>query len=205
MTVETFEYVTVDGRKWMKIEQDNAFLDILEGFESYRPVYDGFVPEKYIAVQAGGYCGVFPRLLGEMFQTVYTFEPDFANFHCLVNNCYGSNIIKAQGALGNEHGMVTVSRQHPQNRGMTNVKHTPSSHVPVYIIDDLDLPVCNLIQLDTEGYEHKILQGAKNTIIRHRPLISVEDSTQMIQEYLEHYGYKKVAEVYRDTVYKCER
>ena len=163
------------------------------------------VPEKFIAIQAGGYCGVFPRLLGEMFQTVYTFEPDYANFFCLVNNCYSSNIIKAQGALGNEHGMITVVRAHPQNRGMTQVRHTPSSHVPVYVIDDLDLPVCNLIQLDTEGYEHKILLGAKNTIDRHRPLISVEDSNQQIQEFLEGFGYKEVAKVFRDTVYKCER
>jgi len=101
--------------------------------------------------------------------------------------------------------MITVVRSHPQNRGMTSVRHTPSSHVPVYVIDDFQLPVCSLIQLDTEGYEYKILQGARNTIDRHRPLISVEDSTPQLQEYLADFGYKEVAKVYRDTVYKCER
>ena len=202
---EYLEKIVVGEREWVKIASDDAFHDILEGFEKYREAYIEHVTNFGVAVQAGGYCGVFPRLLGEMFQTVYTFEPDYANFFCLVNNCYSSNIIKAQGALGNEHGMITVVRAHPQNRGMTQVRHTPSSHVPVYVIDDLDLPVCNLIQLDTEGYEHKILLGAKNTIDRHRPLISVEDSNQQIQEFLEGFGYKEVAKVFRDTVYKCER
>lgn len=202
---DELEAVDVDGRRWYKIAEDNAFFDILEGFAKYRDAYKEYMTTFGVAVQAGGYCGVFPRLLGEMFDTVYTFEPDPSNFFCLNLNCSRDNIIKAQGALGNEHGLISVVRQNAANRGMNNVQHTINSKIPTYIIDELDLQACDLLQLDTEGYEHKILQGAKNTIDRFRPLISVEDSTPQISEFLDTFGYKEVTKVYRDTVFKCER
>ena len=31
--------------------------------------------------------GMYPRLLAERFQYVYTFEPYYLNFRCLVHNC----------------------------------------------------------------------------------------------------------------------
>lgn len=202
--METFELITRDNRQWMKIKEDEAFDLILDSFYMYDDVYKEHVPVKNIALQAGGYCGVFPRLLGEMFKMVYTFEPDYANFFCLSHNCAMPHIIKAQGALGNEHGMVTVHRQINHNRGMNVVQKNANSVVPVYMIDDLELTDCNLIQLDTEGYEIKILQGGKNTIERFKPLISVEDTNMMIEEFLTPLGYKKLFSIDRDTFYKCE-
>lgn len=202
---EEVEKITVNSRAWFKIKADGAFVDILDGFEEYRPVYEKHTVKKGTAVQAGGYCGVFPRLLGEMFKTVYTFEPDPLNFFCLNLNCQTENIIKAQGGLGDDHGLVSVIRQHNNNRGMNYLQKNINSYVPVYRIDDLELTSCDLIQLDTEGYEYKILLGAANTINLYRPLISVEDSNEKIRQYLAVLGYKEVATVYRDTVYKCER
>ena len=76
--------------------------------------------------------------------------------------------------------------------------------MPTYIIDDLQLNACDLIQIDTEGYESKILHGAKNTLSKYKPLVSIEDSSEEIKNYLDLFGYKKIAEVYRDTIYKCE-
>lgn len=203
--LEEVSSATIDGRVWYKITEDNAFEDILEGYGQYEKVYNDHLKDFNVAVQAGGYCGVFPRLLGEIFSSVYTFEPDSLNFFCLVLNCQDDNIIKANAALGDEYGLVDVVRQHKNNRGMNYVKRTANAKIPTYRIDDLDLQACDLIQLDTEGYEHKILIGAKNTIERFKPLISVEDTNAQIGEFLESFGYKKVAEVFRDTVYKCEQ
>ena len=195
------ESISHGERVWHKVKTDNAFIDILDGFESYRPVYEKFIRSKGVVVQAGGYCGVFPRLLAEMFETVYTFEPDSLNFFCLNLNCQNPNIIKAQGALGNDYGLVSVIHQHRENRGMNYVLRTHKATIPTYRIDDLDLQSCDLIQLDTEGYEFKILQGSKNTIERFKPVISVEDANDKIIEFLKNFGYSKVAEVYRDTVF----
>lgn len=202
--METFELVNLEGRQWMKIKEDQAFELVLNSFAHYAPLYDKEVPVKNVVIQAGGYCGIFPRLLGEAFKTVYTFEPDYANFFCLSHNCAMPNIIKAQGALGDERGLISVNRQINHNRGMNNVIKLAKSTIPTYRIDDLEVYDCNLIQLDVEGYEIKILQGGKNTIERFKPLISVEDTTSLIEEFLEPLGYKKLATIDRDTFYKCE-
>ncbi len=203
--METFELTRLEGRQWMKIKEDQAFELVLDSFAHYAPIYDKEVPVKNVVIQAGGYCGIFPRLLGEAFKTVYTFEPDYANFFCLSHNCALPHIIKAQGALGNEHGMISVIRKINHNRGMNTVVPLAVSNIPVYRIDDLELKDCNLIQLDVEGYEINILRGGKNTIERFKPLISVEDTTSLIEEFLFPMGYKKLTTIDRDTFYKCEQ
>ena len=81
------------------------------------------VKHKGVCVQAGGLCGMYPRLLSEHFEVVYTFEPDGLSYYCLVNNCQVDNIIKSQAALGKSSGMVhtLVGPGGPTNRGMNRV------------------------------------------------------------------------------------
>ncbi len=50
-------------------------------------------------------------------------------------------------------------------------------------IDALDLPVCDLIYLDLEGYELFALRGAADTLERCRPVVAVE-----INKHLASYG-----------------
>ena len=139
--------------KWYKIVQDGAFDIILKDFKDYWEVYKDNVREFGTVVQAGGYCGIFPRLLGEKFSKVYTFEPDYANFLCLSLNCASPNIIKAQGVLGKDLGLMSLVRQVHDNRGMNYATKGEHSYLPTYRIDDLCLEDCSLIQLDTEGFE----------------------------------------------------
>ena len=78
-------------------------------------------------------------------------------------------------------------------------------------IDDLELDRCDLIQLDTEGYEYFGLLGAEATISKFKPVISIEwhepwaqrygVKFEMIQAFLDRYGYKHVATHATDLVY----
>ena len=209
MMLEQTEQVEIDGQHWIKIIGDTAFESILEGFAAYERVWNDLVQNKRVAaqqhkrvvVQAGGYCGVFPRLLSKSFDLVYTFEPDPLNFFCLALNCQSENIIKAQGALGNTHGLIDVIRTNPSNKGMNVVAVTADAKIPTYRIDDLQLDACDLIALDTEGYELNILSGALQTIETYKPVITVEDPTEHIDSLLNQFGYKLRDFVYRDGVY----
>jgi hypothetical protein len=73
--------------------------------------------------------------------------------------------------------------------------------IPTLMIDDLALRDVRYIQLDTEGSEFDILDGATDTISAWKPLISVEDTNHNIVEFLSNFGYKELATVYRDTFY----
>ena len=190
--------------EWYFWSDDAAFEDVLQGwYEKYQSFFESKIPTKNIAVQAGGYCGIFPRMLSQIFSTVYTFEPDVYNFFCLTLNCINHpNVIKTQGALGFDQKMITVKHNHPRNRGMHSVFCSDDSKIPVYRIDDYNLSDCNLIQLDTEGFEYNILRGAVNTISRYKPIISVEDTNKDIELMLSEFNYKAVHTIYRDTIYQ---
>lgn len=139
---------------------------------THRDKWLAAVPHKGVCVQAGGNCGLYPRLLAQYFDTVYTFEPDPVNFICLVNNCMVDNVIKIQGAVGAKPELIHVNHLSDTNVGM----HTVGSGgtIPTFTIDSLGLSACDFIQLDVEGYEVNALLGALETISKFRPVISVE-------------------------------
>ena len=56
-----------------------------------------------------------------------------------------------------------------------NVAGAVGERVRVTRLDALDLPACNLLKIDVEGFEIPALKGAAGTIRRHRPPIYVEN------------------------------
>jgi hypothetical protein len=99
--------------------------------------------------------------------------------------------------------------KHPDDIGGGHVGG--SGKVPVFLIDDLNLPVCNLIHLDIEGYEPFALEGAKETLVRCRPVVAIENcekwlvrygnSLSTIEDFLKNLGYTHTASARGDRIY----
>ena len=200
----------VDGVSgWMWVKEDNGAWDgpHQEWITSHRDAYLAASRERNIVVQAGGNCGLYPRLFAKYFKTVYTFEPDPLNFHCLVNNCQLNNIVKINGALGANNDMVRIRHSGFNNVGChTIVKEGGECLVPQFTIDQLNLPACDFIQLDVEGYEINVLHGAAKTIEKYKPGISCENGNGVgIPQFLAQYGYKPITTVGADTIYIVEQ
>ena len=172
---------------------------------------DKYLKQKEVCVQAGGNVGVFPRELAKQFETVYTFEPDADNFECLEENCPEHNIIMYKAALGNDNKMVEVgvSRKDLKNNcGAYQV--LGKGDTPTMMIDDLDLPACDLIYLDIEGYELFALMGGRDTIEKYKPVIVVENKDLPLmygitkEEVIEYlvcmFGYNVKERVQRDVI-----
>jgi FkbM family methyltransferase len=70
----------------------------------------------------------------------------------------------------------------------------PGETVDVIPIDELGLPRCALIKIDVEGMEAKVIAGAKETILRCRPALFLENDTversREVLEAVESIGYK---------------
>ena len=47
--------------------------------------------------------------------------------------------------------------------------------VPVIPLDSIALPALRLLKVDVEGMEVSVLEGARNLILRHRPILYVEN------------------------------
>lgn len=160
-----------------------------------------YVKNWDVVVQAGGCCGMYPRLLSNMFKRVYTFEPDPLNFHCLVNNCQKDNIFKFNSGLGNTHTRIQVKKHSIDNVGMHTVSPTEDAYTLQFRVDDLELEHLDLLMLDVEGYEFHIITGAMNSIEKFKPVIFAENGGQQILDAISHLGYRIVDKSVADTIY----
>lgn len=153
--------------------------------------------------QAGGHCGLYPYMLTEYFDMIFTCEPNPVSFYCLVNNCQGNNIIKLNVALGKQPGKMQSVCEYPDNTGMNRVVETKDKYyIPMITIDSLGLDDIDLMQLDLEGFEYDALVGAKETIERNKPVIIVESTSDNVDTFLAEFGYVNWKKINRlDTMY----
>lgn len=172
------------------------------------------VPQKRVAVQAGGNLGLYPKRLAERFETVFTFEPAPELFLDLVANAPAANIYRYQAALGDTRGGVSLSRARrdasgrPEHEGLTHI--CGPGVVPTMMVDDLGLEVCDLLALDVEGWELYALRGAVETIARCRPVLTVEinknlafvgQTAEMVREFIAGLGYRFTERVHADETF----
>jgi FkbM family methyltransferase len=199
-----------DGVWWWPIE-DTRCWEYLHRWIDVPELVMNNITVKNVAVQAGGNCGLYVKRYAKEFKTVYTFEPVSELFNCLVRNINESNVIKIQACLGDSHRLVSMNPHEGGDIGGGFVNNDDIGTIPVLMIDDLNLPVCNLIHLDIEGYEFYALNGAKDTITRCKPVIAIENcekwlvrygsSLEQIEKFLENLGYIYKTSARGDRVY----
>lgn len=161
-------------------------------------------PGRSLAVQAGANLGLFPKRLAEEFDVVHTFEPDPELYAITRHNAPESNIIAHMAALGcvREPVRMNCARRddsgRPVHEGLTYI--AGAGDVPQLLLDDLQLPACDIIYLDIEGYELNALIGAERTITQFRPVIAVE-----LNGNLNHYGHTadQLRAWLRERGYRC--
>lgn len=131
---------------------------------------------------------------------VYAFEPQRITFEFLCANLALNglvNVIPVQAGVGDQPGETIIPVLDPsviQNFGMLNIEgHSDGELVKVMPLDALELKRCNLIKIDVEGMELKVLLGAEKTIRDCRPFLFVENHTpdgspEMLQMLLD-WGY----------------
>ncbi len=192
---------------WRKDDKDFGTFKVLSQETELLEKVKTYLKEKKVIVQAGGNCGMQVEKFAHFFETVYTFEPDPINFHCLVNNLMFANVIKFQCCLGNEHKMVSMVTLENQVGGF--YVSPDKGTIPTIRIDDLNLDNCDFIQLDVEGYQLFVLMGAIETIKKFKPVISIElewanryniDEKEIIS-FLTNLGYYKVDTYTSDNIY----
>jgi FkbM family methyltransferase len=115
---------------------------------------------------------------------VFAFEPNRENFSLLIRNLLDhdpryENVVAYEAAVSNCYGekhVPKLSDLEHRNYGRVEINDTGKGmRVETRIIDSLNLPKCRLIKIDAEGHELEVIQGARLTIARCRPILYIEN------------------------------
>ena len=132
------------------------------------------VKNKRTALDIGANVGLWSRDLVKYFDQVIAFEPVAMFRECLEKNVTASNISVESVALGDSEGQVRMIITEG-NTGHTHVDPTGTGgDTRIIQLDSLNLQNVDYIKIDCEGFEYRVLQGAKETIQRCRPVVVIE-------------------------------
>lgn len=182
-----------------------------------------YVRDWTLALDIGANVGIFARHFAERFDRVIAVEPLPVNIECLRRNV-PANVTIHQCAVGDECQDVQVYQPAQSTSGAFVANHAGVEAppvkmkpqrlitVPMVTIDSFRLERLGLLKLDIQGSEAVALKGARETILRCKPVVLVEEkpvigSTAHIDTaaaLLRSYGMAARERVGADRVYVFE-
>jgi FkbM family methyltransferase len=136
-----------------------------------------YIRKGSIVLDIGANVGAFSLPYSNYDCIVYSFEPQNYCVNLLketFKNIPNVNIF--HNAVGNEEKEIEMNPSNPdkeKNIGGLSVGKG-GEKVKMIKIDNLKLFNISVIKIDVEGYENKVIEGAKETIINNRPFIIFE-------------------------------
>ncbi len=124
------------------------------------------------AVDVGAHVGLWSMWLAEAFQRLHSFEPYPLFVSLFRHNVTNKNTTLHPVALGAETGFCSVEANH-RSSGDSFIK-AGVGDIPVRTLDSFQLADVDFMKIDVEGFELAVVQGAKETLLRCRPLVCVE-------------------------------
>jgi FkbM family methyltransferase len=125
-----------------------------------------------VGANAGLYSMVASRWVGAHGH-VHAFEPSELFTQCFERNVRAKNVTLHRVALGEEQASVQLETV-AENSGATHVRPGAVGSVRMRRLDDYALENLDLLKVDVEGYERRVLLGARETLLRCRPVVIVE-------------------------------
>lgn len=137
-----------------------------------------------LAVDVGGHVGLWSRILHAHFQHVVAFEPVPALAQCFRLNAPGVELYEV--ALAHEEatavGFVTIAENSGNSRFAIRGDMAPNICVSMRTLDSFKL-VPDFLKIDVEGFELNVIEGGRETIAQHKPVIVVEQKPGHAQRY----------------------
>ena len=168
--------------------------------------------KRGLAIDAGAHIGTSTLRMAKHFSRVLSFEPHQVNFKCLKNNAGAlPNVELYNAALGAQIRKCGL-RYWDGNGGEYTVTSV-GSNITMITLDSLNLDSCDFIKVDTEGYELKVLEGAKGTITEYRPAVIIEVNDTCFRhnitrdaasEYLKGLGAKSIGECSYNRLFRFD-
>ncbi len=158
-------------------------------------------------IDVGAWCGTWAVEMQQFCDRLQAFEPNALNFKCLEQNISKYNNINCyQFALGDKETMLSITEDQFTQAIRIDEKE---GKIPVKTIDSFGWTDVDLIKIDVEGYEMKVLEGANETLENVKFLmIELNNNTKKygssngkIEEHLKELGFYEIINIWPDKVY----
>jgi FkbM family methyltransferase len=143
--------------------------------------------QRRTALDVGGHVGFWSYYLSLAFQRVHAFEPNELFAQCFERNVRGKGVTLHRVALGEAERRIELDVD-PANTGATHVRAGVEGTIPMRRLDAFALDDVDFIKIDVEGFERQVLEGARETLLRCRPVVIVEQ-----KEFAGRYGTERYA------------
>ena len=152
-------------------------------------------------IDIGSNVGMWTRELASNFKKVYCFEPN-PNFI----ECFNKNITENNVELF-EYGLSDAEHTASQGKQSTVLNNSPGN-VICKTLDSFNLKDIDFIKIDVDGFEFRVLRGAKATIRNYSPVINIEmkpdkrrKTVRLCKKFLRKMGYRHVVRTKHDEVW----
>jgi FkbM family methyltransferase len=162
------------------------------------------VTNWHAAIDIGAHVGTWSRGLAQKFAFVHAFEPVAAHRECFRRNVPAENVTLHGVALGEEIARLRMEVGEA-NSGHSIIDIRPGD-IAMHMLDQYGFEHVGYIKADCEGYEVHALKGGEKTILRCKPIISVEQKPSNFgpryaaRDYLVSLGMKELGRVHDDIV-----
>jgi len=183
-----------DGEVHYQTIMDNRKSPEIDGKATYQyrklMAVMGVTPEpRFQAIDIGANIGFWSMHMSKLFTHIHCFEPVFKFRECFERNMEGlTNFTLHPEALGETEMRWPLVLGHEGHSGDTYLDpdYDGEDDVPlvdVTTLDSYNYKEVSFIKIDCEGYELFILKGAKETILKSKPTIIVEQKPNRAQKF----------------------
>ena len=155
----------------------------------------------------GAWSGTWSYAMQKFCKSIIAFEPDSINFECLHKNLGPFNHITCnQNAIGEKIGRVSLTEDN-----FTQAKRIEDKegNVQMFTVDYYNYSDVELIKIDVEGYEMRVLEGATQTLKSVKFLmIELNNNTKkygsnnlQVEKHIESLGFRTLISIWPDKVY----
>jgi FkbM family methyltransferase len=162
------------------------------------------LPPDFVFYDVGANTGWYTMLASSISNSslVHSFEPVNEHIQCLKESVFlnkkDTQVSVHEVALSDKKGETTIllagTGSSLEQDFLTSNNGTRKINTDTLDTLAINIPSPDFIKIDVEGHEYKVLQGAKNTLEKHAPILYVEiaDTLKNIKRDFVHPDFDKI-------------
>ena len=143
-------------------------------------------------IDVGAHVGLWTKELSQVFKRVFAFEPMPHHRECFEKNVKKKNVKLLPFALGDFTGRVNfkIDKENTGNCHIVENYDKRKGQFKQKALDEYKLDLLchgtekrlDYIKIDAEGHEKEVLEGAVETLEKHKPFVSVEIKDKILEK-----------------------